>query len=627
LSGNIRVPKNWTSYRVPNFGGGINISNAEKKPNELFDGLNYNLTREGVAVKRGGSHKCNAAALVIADDYFSSYQTELRTGAVVNPFWLGNYDTKIFKAVTDVADKLKINSFSDLKTGLTNDKWRWTTLSNKAIAFSLKNSALWTDGTTVYNLGVAAPLIPAAAQGGAGAMAAGKYYVGYSYYRDGNFNYETNVSPSKDITIVANKTIDMDVVASTDPQINKIRCYCSTLGGTILYWVKDVANTTATINMDVGASSGYEAPLDNFVPKKAKFVMVQNNMLIIAHTDDTDIGNAVVRWSNPNQPEAFGADSFKVLDAGDGDEITGLGSLLNYIVVFKKKKIFLLDAQNLGDKDLLKISTEHGCIAPDSIQTVLDGKAIVYLSLSGVRLFDGKNNIQLDKDKIDIVFEKSMDGTKVYDWVQSIYSPTKKRYSIAIPISGGYRWYNYYFDAGGWMEYNTFEAKLFMLAKSENEDTVIVGADRIANNLFFKEIDYGQDDDGIAIKTRLKTIPHGLGQGIESLDKTIRRAFVDWLSDNTNTAALIVTVDFGTKAGFTRRFSHMGAAYWGHFYWTPPGLGPPFWGSTGREIDRVDLANTGKMFEFCIEEESKNAVIIYGLEIYFYMVTLAGVED
>lgn len=627
MSGNIRVPKNWKNYRIPNFGGGLNISNAEKKPNELSDGLNYELTREGVAIKRGGYRKCNAVALTVANDHISSYQTGLRSAGVVNTFWLGSYDDKIFKAVTDVANKLKINSFSTLKSGLTNDKMRWATLANKAIAFSFKNSAVWTDGTTVYNLGVAAPLIPAAVQGGAGTMAAGKYYVGYSYYRDGNFDYETNVSPSKDVTIAINTTIDMDVVASTDPQINKIRCYCSTLGGTVLYWVKDVANATATINMDVTAPSGYEAPLDNFVPKKAKFVIVQNNRLIIAYTDDTDVGSSVVRWSNSNQPEAFGADAYKVFDAEDDDEIVGLGSLLNYIVVFKKKKVFLLDAQNLDDGDSLKISTDHGCIAPDTIRTVLDGKAIVYLSLSGVRVFDGKNNIQLDKDKIDIAFEKNMDYTTTYDKSQAIYSPTKKRYSIAIPISGGYKWFNYYFDAVGWTDFNTFDSKLFMQAQSEAGETVIVGADRIVNSVFFNEIDYGQDDDGSAIKTKLRTVPHGLGGGIESFDKVIRRAYVDWLSDDVSSAVFSITIDFGTKAGITRHFSHAGATYWGHFYWTPPLMGPPFWGSTGREIDRIDLSGTGKMFEFCIEEESKNSVIIYGMEIFYYMLTLAGVED
>jgi len=623
----ISVPKSWQSYKIPNFGGGLNISNAQKKPNEVSDGLNYDLTREGVAVKRGGSHRCNASALAITDDYYSMYQTSLRIAGVVTEYWLGNYDTKLFKAVTDVADKLKINSFSDIKTALTNDKFRWATLANKAIAFSIKNSPLWTDGTTVYNLGVAAPLIPVAAENGTGTMAAGKYYVGYSYYRDGNFDYETNVGPSKDVTIVANRSIDIDVTESIDPQIDKIRVYCSTLGGTILYWVKDVVNTTATINMDVTAPSGYEAPLDNFVPPKAKFVMVKNNRLIVAYTDDTDIGSSVVRWSNPNQPEAFGVNSYKPFDPEDSDEITGLGSLLNFIVVFKGEKVFLLDAQNLDDGDFLQISTKHGCIAPDSIETVLNGKAIVYLSLEGVALFDGKNDILLDRDKIDIVFKESMDKTKVYDWVQSIYSPVERRYSIAVPITAGYRWYNYYFDASGWMEYDIFESKMFILAKSQTDNIVVVGIDRVVNNLFFKEIDYGQDDDGSTIKTKLKTIPYGLGEGIESFDKTVRRAYVGWLCSDANNAAFMVTTDFGTKPGSTRTYSHVGASHWGNFYWTPPGLGPPFWGSTGREIDRVDLSNTGKTFEFCIEEESKASVIIYSIEIFFYMITLTGVED
>lgn len=679
----------------------------------------------------------------------------------VKTVWVGSYDTKIYKAITDAADKLKVDNFLDTKSGLIADKWRWATLANKAIAFSIKNKPIWTNGGAMaYNLGVDAPSAPTGVQGGAGTMAPGTYQVGYTYYRDGNFAYETNASPNKSVTIIANRTIDVGVTASTDPQINKIRIYCSTLAGVILYYVDDVPNVTDTINIDVPNASGYEAPLDNYVPRQAKFVMTMNNRLFIAYTDDTDIGSAVIRWSKPNQPECFGANDFRIFDAEDDDELMGIGSLLNYIVVFKEKRIFLFDSQDLSSGDYMVIAKDHGCIAPDTICNVLNGKAIVYLSQEGVRLFDGKNNIRLDEDKIDIVFDTEMDKTTAYSKVQAVYLSTDKRYSIAIPVSGGYKWFNYYLDSGGWTNQEIFEPKTFMLARSKDNEIVIVGADRIINDVYFKEIDYGKDDDGANITARLETVPLGFGKEVENLDKVIRRAYIDWYSDGISTILVedcedawdeLVDVDVVSSSEITIKKAGNASAklavgvgvaagdilateaitstdisgasfirFWirssvatavgdlvllldetaqcvspsetidipalvadewkevtvaltaaavdldaiisvgikcivdigAHDLYIDniqailsPGVTPNFkttidfgsvagltraftytWGTTDRGISRIDLTGSGKMFTFCIEESSKNTLIIYGMEIFFYMVTLTGVE-
>ena len=398
----------------------------------------------------------------------------------------------------------------------------------------------------------------------------------------------------------SNKSIDMPVVASTDEQIDKIRIFCSTLGGTILYWVKDVDNVTATINMDSPNVSGYEAPTSYIVSPQAKFSIVKADRNVIAFTNDDEIGSAIIRWSEPRQPETFLTSSFYVYDAEDGDEITGIGSLLNYIVVFKKNKMLLIDSQSFGGNvGAIEISNKYGCIAPDSIQTVLGGKALIYLSDEGLMIFDGTQNVSLSDSKIDSRFE-DMDTSKLAD-VKSAYYPTLQRYTIFIDIVGGTtKWINYYFKSGGFTDFVLLTPKCFAIVKDGDDRTKLL----VGTSTTIEEIDYGTDDNSANIAWSFKTVEHSYG--LESADKVTRRLYLDWYCETVLAGTLVLEPEYGTRTSMTKSPSHAG---------------------TGRLIDRVDLSGTGKVFSYELSGTGKQDMKVYGMNILFYPLSYEGVVD
>ena len=397
-----------------------------------------------------------------------------------------------------------------------------------------------------------------------------------------------------------NKSIDMPVIASEDPQIDKIRIFCSTLGGTTLYWVKDVDNVTATVNIDAENVSGYEAPTTYKVSPQAKYCIVKANRSIIANTDDDGVGSAVVRWSEPNQPDTFEETSFYVYDAEDGDEITGLGDMLNYIVVFKKNKMMLLDAQSLsGNVGVIEISSRYGCIASDSIQTVLGGRAITYLSNEGLILFDGKQNVSLSDGKMDARFEE-MDVT-LSNMVKSVFYPAYQRYSIFIPLTGGETtWINYYFKSNGFTEWNLFTPNYITLVKDNDDNTKII----VGTPTTMAEIDYLVSDDGSDIAWSFQTVEHTLG--LESADKVMRRAYLDWKAEGQVSGEYTLEVDYGTRTGITKHPVHSGR---------------------GRVIDRIDLNGTGKAHSIKLSARGQQDVVVYGMNMLFYPLSYEGVVD
>ena len=400
--------------------------------------------------------------------------------------------------------------------------------------------------------------------------------------------------------INSNKSIDMPVVASGDAQIDKIRIFCSTLGGTILYWVKDVDNTTATINIDAPNASGYEAPTTYKVSPQAKYAIIKSDKLVIGNTDDDEIGSAVIRWSESYQPETFLETSFQVFDPEDGDEITGFGSILNYIVVFKANKMYMLDASSLGGTvGFIEISNKYGCIESNSIQTVLGGRALIYLSNEGFMMFDGKENISISEYKIDDILD-DIDYTKLSQ-VKSIYNPNNKRYTIFVELyDGSSKWLNYYFKSGGWTVFDILTPNCFTLVKDKNNKVKII----LGTSTTIAEMDYGFLDIVADIAWKFKTVEHDYG--LESVDKVTRRAYLDWRSDEEITASFVLEAEYGTKTGITRSVIHAG---------------------TGRLVDRIDLSGAGKLFSFELSGTTGSEVKIYKENILYYPLSYGGVTD
>jgi hypothetical protein len=624
---NTVFPSTWQQYPIKDFSGGLNVDTSVVNPNELTVAENVDLQKYGAVVKRGGYRKCHTSARTVTaanGGINRLFNYSKNSGGVLTETLLFAHDGKIVKAVpqsSPTADKLTFASFTDLTTGLTTtDKFSMATLANKCIISSL-NSRLWTNGTTVYNNGVAAPAAPAVTVvGSGGVLTAGTYQVAVAYVTSGNYEYVTNMSIlTPTVVSVGSSHLHVDVVASADPQIDKVRIYLSSPGGSVMYYQSEVANTNATI--DVGTSTplaGAVGETDNAVPPKAKWVVSAGNRIFYVHTDDAVIGSSTVKWSHVDDPHSIGALNVAKFSAEDGEVITGAGLMLNYLVVFKRNAIFFLD---IYEFTVINFSYKEGCICHDSIQTVYNGKALVFASDGGIKMLDGSATASMSKLKVDTLVCKGMNQLLVDDNTSSMYSPSDKVYSICYPsASGGYTWLNYYFDDQGWSAYLMQNATAFCVTSDQSGNIVPLYAYYSSTSAYICQSNYGSSDAGDAICMRIRTVPSDFG--MTGVTKCSRGAFVEWTAAAYTTANLEVIVDFGTQSGVVKKIIHDGSSFWGYFDW-----GHGYWGQSGRAVDRIDLKGKGQNFEFVFTETSTVAATLYGMTILYYPVSYQGVPD
>lgn len=103
------------------------------------------------------------------------------------------------------------------------------------------------DGTNFYNWLIAAPTTaPTLADGGAGSMTAGTYKYVYTFYRSTD-GWESAPSAQGTITQVASRQVSISALqTSTDPQVDKIRIYRTTVGGATFRLLTTINNGTTT---------------------------------------------------------------------------------------------------------------------------------------------------------------------------------------------------------------------------------------------------------------------------------------------------------------------------------------------------------------------------------------------
>lgn len=113
-----------------------------------------------------------------------------------------------------------------------------------------------------------------------------------------------------------------------------------------------------------------------------------------------------VYFSEVNEPGVFLATSWVEIDPTDGDGVTGIVSFKNKVlIVFQANSMWAISGGDeergpgVPDISIENISTDIGCVAPDSIQ-ICEGR-IVWLSHRGVYFYDGTMPKPLKSDNID----------------------------------------------------------------------------------------------------------------------------------------------------------------------------------------------------------------------------------
>lgn len=147
-------------------------------------------------------------------------------------------------------------------------------------------------------------------------------------------------------------------------------------------------------------------------PSGAKVVLGYGAYLLLGNVlvGGTRLGSRVY-WCDPLIPTSWPVASYNDFDSDDGDYITGLVNFKNYIVVFKKYKMFLFSY--VGGTlvfNQYRVSTSIGCVGPNAIYD--DGDYLYWIGYHGFYRWNGTGEPedigeQIQESIDDINFIKS----------------------------------------------------------------------------------------------------------------------------------------------------------------------------------------------------------------------------
>jgi hypothetical protein len=288
-----------------------------------------------------------------------------------------------------------------------------------------------------YNIGITAPSSTPTVSKTTGTLSGNYAYV-YTYYSS-LFNIEGNPSPVSNIISPSNEGIKVEYLNNNDPQVDKIRIYRTyslqpSEEPVNFYLVTEVANANSYYIDTISDNNlGAAVEFDNYIPPTAKFVVEYKNRLFYANCPDEEDGESLVVYSKINNGDAVPPLNYEYFGKGDGEEITGIASLPDYLVVFKKNKIFTI----AGDFELKRLEISDyrvGCISPYSIVKV--GKQVVFLSENGWYSFDGETLYPVSKTIADKLIADGYISPYNHNGITGVLYPIKNQIRYLITASG-----------------------------------------------------------------------------------------------------------------------------------------------------------------------------------------------
>jgi hypothetical protein len=578
-------------------------------PRCVTDCKNFDLTNKKGLSKRGGMTKLYPVSLGAADiEQLYEYKAPNGTDYVV----------------VAVATTLKYYSagWADFKTGLTTGlNYSFATHLGSCYATNGTDANVRIYNTTSYTAGIPVPAAkPTVALGAAGVLT-GDYYYKYTYRRDTN-GHSTDGNPSAVSTLIqpSSQKVTVSVVASADSNVNHIVIYRTLASGSLYYKVAEVANTTADYTDNI-ADNALTTLLetDNDAPPKCKFLTVHKDRMFYANCPDETDGAYLVVWSKSGKSECVPSDNFQYFDRADGEPITGIASLGDYLCVFKRNKISVI-AGDLDESSILySIAMGIGCIAPYAILPFED--KVVFLSEEGWKATDGKNVYALSENinaSIADGWANTPAGEVLGENISAAWYPEKSQMHFNINHTTlGQRVFVGHFlfpllmigkgsaqqDVGAivawtYHDYASHELTTFGTYTDASGITRLIAGD---NAGWIYVLDSGTFDtgaDGVenAIATTFQTDWVAFKEG-RGFTKTVRRGFLDYVASGATTLTLNVEKDF-SDTDDTQSISGTGGV--------GSAIGAKF-----------HLSGTAKRYRYTITESSKFSFNINGLSIFY----------
>lgn len=154
--------------------------------------------------------------------------------------------------------------------------------------------------------------------------------------------------------------------------------------------------TTTTDNW----ANDYSSPGTSLFPS-ARYCDVHQDYMFVGYVFETvgfdSFGSRTVRkenrirWSHPGDPESWAENDYIDIDPGkEGDQITGIVSFNDTLIVFKHRSMYALTGYDRQTFSIVNISESVGCSGPAAFVKTPEG-LFFYDERTGVWQFDGRN--------------------------------------------------------------------------------------------------------------------------------------------------------------------------------------------------------------------------------------------
>ena len=415
------------AFTVADFSLGLDLSSTQTilDKRALRDCKNFNLNPNRGLSKRNGIALKYATAAMAATPVKDLFEYEAPNGTTYILVAIGQYIKSYYG-----------DTWNILKTFATGGK-RCQFVKHQGNCYIVNgidnNTRLY--NTTAFNVGIPVPAdAPTVASGVAGALS-GKYKVKYCYRRSTPNGLTGNPSAASAEVTVDSQKIDVTVVQSSDSQVDKIqiyRTYDLALSDTdpgLYFFVEEVANTSGTYSHDTAdADLGMLVEDDNDAPPKAKFSCLYKDRVFYANFPDVTDGKSKIVYSKIGKGDAVPALNYEFFDRGDGEEITGITSLPDFFIAFKKNKMLIISGDFAEKKQIAPLHG-IGCVASWAI--IQMENRIIFLAEEGWKSTDGISIFDLSL-RINEIFRAGYVSINEIENYSAIFYPARQHFQFLI---------------------------------------------------------------------------------------------------------------------------------------------------------------------------------------------------
>ena len=189
-------------------------------------------------------------------------------------------------------------------------------------------------------------------------------------------------------------------------------------------------DNVTTIYPDNMSDAFLGLPVDNIIPvPQFKLCRVAFGRLFVANTATNE---GAIHFSQPGRWGTFRQDDTVYPDPRGG-EITGLWRCDQGLLAFTTSSTFLITANSTGsDFTASPVSQQVGCSAPNSIQTLPDGR-VMWLSKDGFFSFDGQS-VNFESENLKRTFKRLTHSR--FRQACSAYDTYSKEYRCWVSVDG-----------------------------------------------------------------------------------------------------------------------------------------------------------------------------------------------